>query len=185
MRYFAKLFNENCENTIKWSDLSTLIEYKDFCFYWRISKTEVREILKKMKCGKAIGPDYIQIEVGKCLGDEGISWLTKLFNAILKTKKMSDEWRMSVLIPIFKNKGEAQNCVNYRGIKLMCHILKLWERVMELRLQRDTNVSPNQFGFILGRSTMEAIHLLRGLLDKYRENEEDLHMIFIDLEKNI
>ncbi|PKU81295.1 ataxia telangiectasia mutated family protein [Dendrobium catenatum] len=34
-----------------------------------------------------------------------------------------------------------------------------------------------------GRSTMEAIHLLRGLKEKYRENKDDLHMIFIDLEK--
>ena len=57
-------------------------------------KTEVREALKKMKGGKAVGPDDIPIEVWKCLGDEGISWLTKLFNTILKTKKMPDEWRM-------------------------------------------------------------------------------------------
>ncbi|KAI0496894.1 hypothetical protein KFK09_023220 [Dendrobium nobile] len=54
---------------------------------------------------------------------------------------------------------------------------------MGRRLQRDTNVSQNQFGFMPGRSTMEVMHLLRGLLEKYRENKEDLHIIFIDLEK--
>jgi len=88
-----------------------------------------------------------------------------------------------VLIHIFKNKGDAHECTNYRGIKLMCHTLKLWEQVMERRLWRDTNVSQSQFGFMSGRSTMEAIHLLRGMMEKYRENKEDLHMILIDLEK--
>jgi len=48
---------------------------------------------------------------------------------------------MSVSIHIFKNKGDAQDCVNYRRIKLMCHTLKSWERVMEYRLRRDTNIS--------------------------------------------
>ncbi|KAI0499752.1 hypothetical protein KFK09_017960 [Dendrobium nobile] len=119
----------------------------------------------------------------KCLGDKGISWFTKLFNTVLKTKKILEEWRMSVLIPIFKNKSDTQEGANYRGIKLMCHTLKLWERVMERRLRRDTNVSQIQFGFMPGRSTMEAIHLLRDLMEKYRENKEDLQMIFIDLEK--
>ncbi|KAE8700250.1 hypothetical protein F3Y22_tig00110557pilonHSYRG00102 [Hibiscus syriacus] len=33
------------------------------------------------------------------------------------------------------------------------------------------------------RSTTEAIHLLRQLMDKYREKNRDLHMAFIDLEK--
>ena len=51
----------------------------------------------------------------------------------------------------------VQSCTNYRGIKLMSHTMKLWERVIEHRLRRVTSVTQNQFGFMPGRSTMEAI----------------------------
>ncbi|GJS97370.1 ataxia telangiectasia mutated family protein [Tanacetum coccineum] len=34
-----------------------------------------------------------------------------------------------------------------------------------------------------GRTTTEAIHLLRNLMEKYRERQRDLHMAFLDLEK--
>ncbi|GKA07973.1 retrovirus-related pol polyprotein LINE-1 [Tanacetum coccineum] len=36
---------------------------------------------------------------------------------------------------------------------------------------------------MLGRSTTEAIHLLRILMKKYRERQRGLHMAFLDLEK--
>jgi hypothetical protein len=51
-------------------------------FIQRIQESEVKKALKKMKTGKALGPDDILIEVWRCLGDITIVWLTKLFNTI-------------------------------------------------------------------------------------------------------
>nr|GEY86992.1 hypothetical protein [Tanacetum cinerariifolium]GEY87219.1 hypothetical protein [Tanacetum cinerariifolium] len=153
------------------------------CYYSRINQGEVGATLQKMGRNKAIGPDQIPIEAWRCLEDEGVKWLTCLFNKIFSSAKMPNEWRLSEVILIYKNKGDAQECINYRGVKLLSHTMKRWERVIERRLRRETRVSENQFGFMPGRSTTEEIHLLRSLMEKYRERKRDLHMAFLDLEK--
>jgi hypothetical protein len=65
----------------------------------------------------------------------------------------------------------------------MSHTMKLWKRIVEHHLRGVTNVIENQFGFMSGRSTIEAIFLIRQLMQRCREQKKDMHMIFIDLEK--
>ena len=66
---------------------------------------------------------------------------------------------------------------------MLSHTIKLWERVIERRLRIDVSILENQFGFMSGRSIIEAIYLLRKLMGLYRDRKVDLHMVFIDLEK--
>ena len=62
------------------------------------------------------------------------------------------------------------------SLKFSCHFI-------EHRLRAITRVSMNQFSFMPGRSTMEAIFLIRQVMERYREKKNDLHMVFIDLKK--
>ena len=149
----------------------------------KISNEEVRENMKRMKNGKAVGPDEIPVEVWKCLGEIVLEFLTKLYNRTMESKRMPEEWRDSVLIPIFKNKCDVQSCSNYGGIKLIGHTMKLWKRVVERRLRSELTFSEQQYGFTPGKSTADASFALRVLKEKYREGQKELHYVFVDLEK--
>ena len=81
---------------------------------------------------------------------------------------------VEVLVPIFKNKGDVQNCSNYRGIKLISH--------HEARLRRAVMISEQQYGFMPRKSTTDAMFALR-VDGKYREGQKELHCVFVDLEK--
>ncbi|XP_047476069.1 uncharacterized protein LOC125029925 [Penaeus chinensis] len=90
---------------------------------------------KRMKTGNAVGPDGIPMETWKSFGEEGIEGLTKILKTVVESGRMPDDWRESVIGPIYKNKGDVQDCGNYSGIKLISHTRKIWERVIDARLR--------------------------------------------------
>ncbi|KAK3561622.1 hypothetical protein QTP86_010757 [Hemibagrus guttatus] len=176
--YFEELMNEENEREKRVEGVNSVEQKVD-----KIRKDEVRKALKRMKSGKAVGPDDIPVEVWKCLGEAAVEFLTSLFNRVLESERMPEEWRRSVLVPIFKNKGDVQSCSNYRGIKLMSHTMKLWERVVEARLRKVVEICEQQYGFMPRKSTTDAISPLRILMEKYRDGQRELHCVFVDLEK--
>ncbi|KAK3548254.1 hypothetical protein QTP70_005812 [Hemibagrus guttatus] len=175
--YFEELMNEENEREKRVEGVNSVEQKVD-----KIRKDEVRKALKRMKSGKAVGPDDIPVEVWKCLGEAAVEFLANLFNRVLESERMPEEWR-SVLVPIFKNKGDVQSCSNYRGIKLMSHTMKVWERVVEARLRKVVEICEQQYGFMPRKSTTDAIFALRILMEKYRDGQRELHCVFVDMEK--
>ncbi len=129
--YFNTLFNQTSNGNISLGNKAITRITGRHCDVARISHEEVKQALRRMGTSKAVGPDQIPIEVWRSLGEIGVGWLTNLFNNIMSTGKMPEDWRSSVVVPVYKNKGDVQECGNYRGIKLLSHTMKLWERVVE------------------------------------------------------
>jgi hypothetical protein len=73
--YFDKLFNKDSESSSIELDISS--DDINNQFMCRIHESEVKDDFKRMKGGKAIGPDGIPIEVWRSFGDIAIFSLTK------------------------------------------------------------------------------------------------------------
>ena len=65
----------------------------------------------------------------------------------------------------------------------MSHTMKVWERIIETRLRDRVEISKQQYGFMPGKGTTDAMFALRMLMEKYREGQKELHCVFVDLEK--
>ena len=65
----------------------------------------------------------------------------------------------------------------------MSHTMKLWERIIEARLRDIVEISKQQYRFMPGKETTDAMFVLRMLMEKYREGQRELHCVFVDLEK--
>ena len=133
--YFEKLMNEE-NNREPRTEEAEVVNEEVNC----VSRG-VKNALRRMKKIKAVGPDKLPVEVWKCMGEIGKKFLTRLFNRLLMGERMPEEWRRSVLIPIYKNKGDAHCCGNYRGIKLMSRTIKVWKRIIEARLRDRVEIS--------------------------------------------
>ena len=98
---------------------------------------------------------------------------------------MSDDRKTCTVVPIYKRKEDILNCSSYRGVKLLKRGLKIVERVMEKRIQAIVELNEMKFGFMPEKSTVDALFVLRRLLEEHLQKEEKLYLGFVDLEKAI
>ena len=139
--------------------------------------------LRLAKKGKAAGPSEVCTEMFSSAGDLGLDMLVSVYRDIMRDDEVPEEWCESFTIPLFKGKGDALSCEKYRGLRLLDHAMKVWERVLIKRLEVYVRVHPQQFGFAQGKSTTDAIHIARQLQEKFLQKKKKLYQIFVDLEK--
>lgn len=149
-----------------------------------IDESEVIKGIKSLKSEKSPGPDGISNEVIKTGCEYLAKPLTLLFNQILNSSYTPRQWSESDIILLYK-KGDPNNISNYRPISLLPSIYKLFSSIIEKKIKESTEkYQPiEQAGFRRGFSTVDHIHSLEMLIEKYQEFKRPLYIVFIDYQK--
>ena len=124
----------------------------------------VRAIILDLDVAKASGPDSIPVIVLKKCVPEFSSILSKLFNLCLRESCFPVCWKISSVVPIFKNCGDRSNPGNYRPISLLSVVSKVFEKLINLRLvaylEKSKLFTDIQYGFRSFRSTADILTVL-------------------------
>ena len=115
-------------------------------------------------------------------GDKCLESLTNIFNDILFKDKLLEEWMLNSSV-IFKGKGDPFNPNSYRGVKLLEHAFKLYEKILDRRLREVLDIDKMQYEFMPGRETVYPVFVLRELTEKFIAENKKLFFVFVDLEK--
>ena len=148
-----------------------------------ITKDMICKAISQMKKGKAAGPSGVVLEMIISSKEHIAPHLTKLANCIIFKEKIPEDWNMSHIINCFKGKGDPLVMGNYRGLKLLEHVIKILERVIESIIRSRVNINKMQYRFMPDRGTMDAIFILRQMHEKHLEKHKPLYFAFVDLEK--
>lgn len=175
--YFEELLNE--ENAREQLEEENPVEGPEN----EIMHKEIEQVLGQMKNNKAPGPSGMTAEMLKILDQDGTVWLHTILNDFMKQERLPDDLKASEIITLYKQKGDVLECGSYRGIKLLEIGLKVYERVIERRLRQQVTIHDNQFGFMKGRGTTDAIFIMRQVQEKVLEGNSKRYWTFVDLEK--
>lgn len=96
---------------------------------------------------------------------------------------MPEAWKLSTIAAIYNGKGSKYQRNNYRGINLLSHTKKLYERMIDNRLRSVCSLSKNHYEFVPSLSTNDPMFALNTVVEEYRVKNQPLYVAFLDLEK--
>ena len=93
-----------------------------------LSPKFVKKVITNLALSKTSGPDCILVAVLKKSETELSCMLAELFNICLKESCFPDYWKVSSVVPVFKNVRKKSIAKNYRSVSLLSVICKsLWK----------------------------------------------------------
>ena len=121
----------------------------------------LRKVVMNLDFSKASGPDCIPVVVLKNCEPELSYILAELFNKCLKEYCFPDCWKVSSVVPVFKNVGERPTAKNYSPVILLSVVSKVFEKLVNNRLlitwRNVVFFSDFQFGFRSSRSIADLL----------------------------
>ena len=152
-----------------------------------ITAEEISKCILNLKNSKAPGSDQIVNEYIKYSKNQLLPLYVRLFNIVLNTGVIPEQWTEGMIKPIYKNKGDTLNPENYRPITLLSCLGKLFTAVLNERLNvflADNNILlENQAGFRKHYSTTDHIFVLQSLFELLKLQKKKLYCAFIDFSK--
>ena len=118
-------------------------------------------------------------------GDELAAELTRLFKELWAKRQIPQDFKDAQIIHLYKNKGDRRLCDNHRGIPLLTNAGNIFAGVVVNRLttRLESTFSESQCNFRSGRGTTDMLFAARQVLEKCREQNLDLYMVFVDFTK--
>jgi hypothetical protein len=145
------------------------------------------DVINGIKVGKAPGPNVIRNRVLCHLPKRAITFLTKMFNAVLRRQYFPPVWKHALVLPILKPGKDLTQPSSYRPISLLDTVGKLFEKILLTRVLREVNerglLRDEQFWFRPKQSKM--LQLAR-LLERVNRNFDDRRLtgaVFLDVAK--
>ena len=121
----------------------------------------VKKIIANLDSSKASGPDCIPVVVLRNSEPELSFILAELSNMCLKESCFPDCWKVSLVVPVFKNVGERSTAKNYRPVGLLSVVSKVFEKLGNNRIVdhlEKCGLFPDfQYGFRSSRSTADLL----------------------------
>lgn len=150
-----------------------------------VTRKELLKEIKSLKLKKAPGFDLITAQVLKNLPKKALSFLQLLLNAAIKLRYVPSTWKVAEIIMIPKPGKQPNDVKSYRPISLLPIISKLFEIIIQKRIQvyiKRFNVIPNhQFGFRKSHATIDQIHRITNEIEKVFERKEVCSTVFLDV----